>query len=50
MESGEIFAWLVFMVVITLLFFAAFGQSSLDDQTIEEYMDNLSEDNSEGQR
>jgi hypothetical protein len=50
MESGEIFAWLVFMVVITLLFFAAFGQSSFDEQTIEEYMDNLSEDNSEGQR
>ena len=50
MESGEIFAWLVFMVVITLLFFAAFGQSSFDEQTIEEYMDNLSEDINEGQR
>jgi hypothetical protein len=50
MESGEIFAWLLFLIVITLLFFAAFGQSSFDEQTIEEYMENLSKDNDEGQR
>jgi hypothetical protein len=50
MESGEIFAWLLFLIVITLLFFAAFGQSSFDEQTIEEYMENLTKDNDEGQR
>jgi hypothetical protein len=50
MESGEIFAWLLFLIVITLLFFAAFGQSSFDEQTIEEYMENLTKDNAEGQR
>ena len=50
MESGEIFAWLLFLIVITLLFFAAFGQSSFDEQTIEEYMENLTNDNDEGQR
>lgn len=41
MESGEVFAWIVFMIVITVLFFAAFGGSEYNEQSIEEYMDKL---------
>ena len=33
--------WLFFIVVVSLLFFAAFGSSKYDENTIEEYMDNL---------
>lgn len=49
MESGEVFAWIIFLMIITLLFFAAFGQSSFDEESIEEYMANLVDDeNNEG--
>jgi hypothetical protein len=48
METGEVFAWLVFLMIITLLFFAAFGQSSFDEESIEEYMANLVDENIEG--
>ena len=41
MESGEVFAWIIFMIVITVLFFAAFGGSEYNEQSIEEYMDKL---------
>ena len=37
----EVVVWLFFIVVVSLLFFAAFGSSKYDDNTIEEYMDNL---------
>jgi Na+-transporting methylmalonyl-CoA/oxaloacetate decarboxylase gamma subunit len=39
--TGEVFAWLIFLVIVTMLFFAAFGQSNITEDTIEEYMDNL---------
>jgi len=48
MESGEVLAWIIFMMIITLLFFAAFGQSSFDEQSIEEYMANLTDESNEG--
>ena len=41
METGEVFAWLIFSIVITLLFFAAFGTSQITEDTIEEYMENI---------
>ena len=41
METGEVFAWLIFSIVITLLFFAAFGTSQVTEDTIEEYMENI---------
>jgi hypothetical protein len=37
----EIVLWFVFILVISLLFFAAFGSDKVSNQTIEEYMDNL---------
>ena len=41
METGEVFAWLVFFCIISILFFAAFGQTSITEDTIEEYMENI---------
>ena len=41
METGEVFAWILFMFVITMLFFAAFGQSNITEDSIEEYMENI---------
>lgn len=41
METGEVFAWLVFLCIISILFFAAFGQTSITEDTIEEYMENI---------
>ena len=41
MESAEIFAWFFFVLIITLLFFAAFGGSNLTEESIEEYMQTL---------
>lgn len=41
MSTAEWFGLLLFLIVLTLLFFAAFGGSNLDGQNIEEYMDNL---------
>ena len=41
METGEVFAWLVFLCVIQVLFFAAFGSTSVTEDTIEEYMENI---------
>ena len=41
MDTGEVFAWIIFMIVITVLFFAAFGQSNITEETIEEYMENI---------
>tara|TARA_R110000824_G_scaffold396418_1_gene597867 strand:+ start:1226 stop:1387 length:162 start_codon:yes stop_codon:yes gene_type:complete len=50
METGEVFAWLIFMVVITMLFFAAFGQSNITEDSIEEYMENIMEKIKTGER
>ena len=43
MDTGEVFAWLIFSIIITLFFFAAFGQSNVTEDTIEEYMSNIME-------
>ena len=41
METMEWFGLLFFIIVVTLLFFAAFGGSNLTDQSVEEYMTRL---------
>ena len=48
MESGEVFAWIVFLVIMNLLFFAAFGSQNISDNTIEEYIDSLMADEKPG--
>ena len=37
----EVLLWIIFILTISLLFFAAFGADKVSNQTIEEYMDNL---------
>tara|TARA_R100000234_G_C4967543_1_gene164668 strand:- start:302 stop:463 length:162 start_codon:yes stop_codon:yes gene_type:complete len=48
MDTGEVFAWLTFLVIITLLFFAAFGSSEVSEQNIEDYMQKLMKDQKKG--
>ena len=37
----EVILWFVFILVISLLFFAAFSSDKVSNQTIEEFMENL---------
>jgi hypothetical protein len=37
----EAILWFIFIIVVSLLFFAAFGSDKVSNQTIEEYMEKL---------
>ena len=41
MDTLEIMLWVIFILAISLLFFAAFGAEKVSNQTIEEYMEGL---------
>jgi|TARA_R110001583_G_scaffold34257_3_gene115209 hypothetical protein len=41
MTTAEWFGLLIFLVIITLLFFAAFGGTNITDDSVEEYMKRL---------
>jgi len=41
MSTMEWFGLLIFLIVVTLLFFAAFGGNNVTDQTVEDYMRRL---------
>ena len=41
METGEVFGWLLFFIFISVLFFAAIGGASVTEDTVEEYIQNL---------
>ena len=41
MSTIEVMLWIMFVLLISLLFFAAFGADKVSNQTIEEYMDSL---------
>ena len=41
MSTIEVVLWIKFILLISLLFFAAFGADKVSNQTIEEYMENL---------
>lgn len=41
MDTLEVILWILFLITISLLFFAAFGAEKVSSQTIEEYMENL---------
>lgn len=41
MDSVEILVWIIFVIIISLLFFAAFGNSKYSESSIEEYMQKL---------
>tara|TARA_R110002051_G_C8381406_1_gene445188 strand:- start:128 stop:286 length:159 start_codon:yes stop_codon:yes gene_type:complete len=48
MDTVEIMVWLVFIIIISLLFFAAFGNSKYNESSIEEYMQKLIDDEALG--
>jgi hypothetical protein len=41
MQTLEVMIWFIFILVISLLFFAAFGSNNSPYSSIEEYMDRL---------
>ena len=44
MDTIEIIMWILFVLIISLLFFAAFGNSKYSESSIEEYMQKLIEE------
>ena len=40
----------VFLCIISILFFAAFGQTSITEDTIEEYMENIKQKIKRGEK
>ena len=44
MTGWECFGLFVFLIVLMLLFFAAFGGTSVTDESVEEYMKRLMND------
>jgi hypothetical protein len=44
LTTGEVFLWFVFFIVISILFFAAFGGASVNEDSVEEYINNLIKD------
>lgn len=41
MSPWEWLGWIVFVILVSLLFFAAFGNSKYTEESIDEYMENL---------
>ena len=48
MTGWDWFLLAIFIVVLMLLFFAAFGGSNITDESIEEYMKRLMQNDKEG--
>lgn len=48
--TGEIFGWFLFLVFISVLFFAAFGGASVTEDTVEEYIENLVKEDQQAMR
>ncbi len=44
MSTGEVFGWIMFIVFISILFFAAFGSTSITEESVEDYIANLMRD------
>ena len=47
MDTGEVFGWIFFFIFISVLFFAAFGSASVTEDTVEEYINNLMQQEAE---
>jgi hypothetical protein len=50
MNGWEWFGLIVFVIVLLLLFFAAFGGSNITDESVEDYMRRLMRNDKGGQR
>tara|TARA_R110002050_G_scaffold140076_1_gene264706 strand:- start:294 stop:446 length:153 start_codon:yes stop_codon:yes gene_type:complete len=50
MEGWDWFGLSIFIVILMLLFFAAFGGTSVSEQSIEEYMKRLMSEDAKGDK
>ena len=41
MSTAEMFGLVIFMIVLTLLFFAAFGGTNITEQSVDDYIKRL---------
>jgi len=49
MSTAEWFGLFIFLIVVSLLFFAAFGGSNITEQSVDEYIKRLLGENKEGE-
>ena len=50
MSTAEWFGLFVFVIIVSLLFFAAFGGSNITEQSVDDYIKRLLGDDKEGER
>jgi hypothetical protein len=50
LSTAEVFGWVFFLLIITILFFAAFGGSTVTEESIEEYIEQLMKDDQNSNR
>ncbi len=50
MSTAEWFGLFIFLVIVSLLFFAAFGGSNITEQSVDDYIKRLLGDDKEGER
>ena len=50
MSTAEWFGLFIFLIVVSLLFFAAFGGSNITEHSVDEYIKRLLGDNNEGEK
>tara|TARA_R110002020_G_scaffold1651_1_gene7587 strand:+ start:654 stop:809 length:156 start_codon:yes stop_codon:yes gene_type:complete len=50
MSTAEWFGLFVFLIIVSLLFFAAFGGSNITEQSVDDYIKRLLGDDKEGER
>ena len=49
MDTAEWFGLFIFLIVVSLLFFAAFGGSNITEHSVEDYIKRLLGDEKEGE-
>ncbi len=49
MSTAEWFGLFIFLIVVSLLFFAAFGGSNITEQSVDEYIKRLLREDKEGE-
>ena len=47
MTTFEVMMWIIFILIVSFLFFAAFGSQKVSHESIEEYMSELINEESE---
>ena len=50
MSTAEWFGLFVFLIIVSLLFFAAFGGSNITEQSVDDYIKRLLGDDKDGER